>query len=245
MRPILRFLTLAFALALMVPASARAQDPAAGAAEFRAAIEEMRAHMLRPGERVEGWDRGGADPDSALRELGAELYYFLNRDGAATGVTILTDRPIVDFAPAGWRIADSYGEAGERLDSPQLDFMPFSDRYVMASRASTWRQNDAGCWRSLSHAILYEIEDAPARPDDDIIPIMFRMTILALEGQTICSRADGDRTSGYRTRFFLPDGRSLPELSAPEDLVTIVPAAPVDRLIRAAPPRAEDGTPVS
>ena len=34
--------------------------------------------MLRPGERVEGWDRGGADPDAELRALGADRHYFLH-----------------------------------------------------------------------------------------------------------------------------------------------------------------------
>ena len=216
---------------------AQEEDP--DLAEFRAALQQMREALLRTGERVENWDRGGADPDRVVRALGADRYYFLNRNADATGVTILTDRPIAALAPAGWRAADSYGALGEALQTPQIDFMPLSERYVMATRANTWKQNDAGCWRGLSHAILYEIPGAPSREDDDIVPMMFRMTILAMEGETICSRVDGDRENGYRTRFFLPDGRSLPNLSTPSDLLTIVPAAPIDQLIRAAPPRPE------
>ncbi|MEA3046978.1 MAG: hypothetical protein QOJ53_1310 [Sphingomonadales bacterium] len=227
---------------LLAPLPAAAQDQSA-LDEFRAAVAQMRAELLQPGERVEGWDRGGADPDAELRALGADRYYFLNRDGGALGVTILTDRPIADFAPAGWRIADSYGAAGEALETPQLDFMPFSARYVMASRARIWKQNDAGCWRNISHALLYEIPGTAPTEGDEIIPLMFRMAILALEDQTVCSRADGNRAGGYRTRFFLPDGRSLPHLSSPDDLVTIVPAAPIERLIRPAPPAPPGGAP--
>jgi hypothetical protein len=215
--------------------SSQGEDEAV-VADFRAAIAEMRAELLAPGEFVEGWDRGGADPDADLRALGAETHYFLNRNETGTGVTILTDRPIADFAPAHWRIVDSYGSPSEPLDNPQVDFTPFTDRYVLGSRVSTWAQNDAGCWRNLSHALLYEIPGAPAREDDEIAPLMFRMTILAMEDQTICIRSDGDRERGYRTRYFLPDGRELPQLSSPSDLLTIIPAAPVDELVLAAPP---------
>jgi hypothetical protein len=209
---------------------------------FRAAVAEMRATMLRTGERVEGWDRGGVDPDAELRAMGAERHYFLNRGRDGAGVTILTARPLADFAPAAWRIVDSYGSAAERLEDPQLDFQPLSARYVLGVRANVRRQNDAACYRDFSHALLYELPGAPASQYDELLPIMFRMTILALEGQTICVRSEGDRVRGYTSRYFLPDGRALPELDDPTGVTTIVPAAPVERLI--APPP-EPGAPVS
>ena len=206
-------------------------------AEFRTAIDELRTTMLRPGEQVAGWDRGGADPDAELRALGADTHYFITRGETGVGVSILTDRPIADFAPQAWQIADSFGAAGERLETPQVDFVPVSDRYVMATRSSSWRQNDVGCFRSLSHALLYEVPGARSRTDDEIVPMMFRMMILAMEDQTVCVRSDGDRTQGWRSRFFLPDGRLLPALTNADDLTTIVRAAPVETLIVAAPER--------
>ncbi|HST35296.1 MAG TPA: hypothetical protein VLK25_01515 [Allosphingosinicella sp.] len=207
-------------------------------AQFRTGVERMRAEMLRPGERLEGWDHGGADPDTALRALGADRFYQLNRTVDGTGVTILTDRPIRDFAPAAWRVVDSYGAANEPLDHPQVDFLPFSERYVIASRSTSFRQNDAGCFRNLSHALLYEIPSAPATAEDANVPMLFRMLILAMDGQTICVRMDGDREHGWRSRYFLPDGRALPTLTDANDLLTIVPAAPLESLVRANPPRA-------
>ena len=227
-----------FATATAKPAvSAPEQDEDQAAfAEYRAAIDALRAVMLEPGERVTGWDRGGGDPDAELRSLGADRHYFLTRGETGVGVSILTDRPIADFAPRAWSVADSYGTAGEPLETPQVDFVPVSDRYVMATRSHSWRQNDVGCFRNLSHALLYEVPGAPSRADDEMVPMMFRLLILAMEDQTVCVRNDGDRANGWRSRFFLPDGRLLPALTNAEGLTTIVPAAPVETLLVVAPP---------
>ena len=99
------------------------------------------------------------------------------------------------------------------------------------------RQNDAACFRDLSHALLYEVPGAPEIPEDAVMPMFFRMIILAMDSQTVCARMDGDRERGWRARFFLPDGRALPALTDANDLLTIVPAAPVETLVRANPPR--------
>jgi len=225
--------------AAAVPAQPGADqaDEAGALAAFEAAVAEIRATVLRAGERVENWDRGGADPDADARALGAETHFLLTsgRDGA--GVSILTDRPLADFAPASWRVVDSYGAAGESLAGAQLAFEALSARYTIGARARIWRQNDVSCWRGFSHALLYEVPGAPAGPDDEQLPTLFRMLILALENETLCMRADGDRERGYAVRYFLPDGRSLTEFDDPTERVTIVPAAPVDRLLTPPPPR--------
>jgi hypothetical protein len=218
-------------------------DGASELARYQAAIRELRETLLRPGERVEGWDRGGADPDGEVRRLGADRFYMVSRSDTGAGVSILTDRPIADFAPAGWRIVDSYGQAGERLSAPQVDFQPLSARYVFAARIDYTKVNDVACYSNFSHALLYEVPGAPADPDDDILPMMFRVMILAFENQTVCVRAEGDRERGYTSRFFMPDGRSLPALDDPSERMTIVPAAPVDQLIAPPPPRPAAGTP--
>lgn len=205
---------------------------------LRRAVEDLRAAMLRPGERVEGWDRGGANPDAELRARG-EGYFFLNRDSEGTSVGIITQRPLSDFAPADWRIVDSYGSLDETLPSPQLDFIHLSPRYVVGSRTQFERRRDVDCTMGFSGALLYELPDAPATPGDESIPIMWRLLILALEGQEICVRTEGSAATGYRGRVFLPDGTELPELSDPDGVTMIVPAAPIDQLLVAPVP---DGT---
>ena len=81
--------------------------------------------MLRPGERVEGWDRGGADPDAELRALGADRHYFLSR-GDDRHRRQHPDRPPDRAISRRRRGASStaYGAAGERLEQPQVDFEP-------------------------------------------------------------------------------------------------------------------------
>ena len=104
-------------------------------AEFRAAIDELRAAMLQPGERVAGWDRGGADPDAELRALGADSHYFITRGETGVGVSILTDRRsrISRRGPGALPTATAPPASGWR--APQVDFVPVSDRYVMATRS--------------------------------------------------------------------------------------------------------------
>lgn len=209
------------------------------ATTFSRALAELRARMLAPGDRVEGWDQGGANPDADLRAAGAEDHYFLNRGDDGTSVGILTTRPLTDFAPAGWRVVDSYGSAAVRLQGPQLDFVPLSARYVFATRGQFRRRGDIDCTAGITNALLYEVPGAAAGPNDASIPIMFRMLILAMEDQEVCVRTDGDAARGYRSRAFLPDGRSLPELTDEDGVTTIVRAAPIDRLIvPPAPPAA-------
>lgn len=214
------------------------QDIQIGSAEtFGAAIAELRERMLRPGDTVAGWNRGGANPDADLRRAGAENYYFLNRGDDGTSVGILSDRPIADFAPAGWRVVDSFGSAATSLDGAQLDFVPLTARYVIATRSQFRRRGDVDCTPGITNALLYEIPGAASREEDPGVPFMFRLLILAMDGQEICVRSDGDVASGYRSRAFLPDGRLLPELTD-EGITTIVRAAPIDRLIVPPPPPA-------
>lgn len=224
-----------------VPAQpgATQENEAGDLATFQAAVAQLRADILRTGERVENWDRGGADPDADALALGGDTHFLLSSGGDGNSVGIVTARPLADFAPASWRVVDSYGAAGESLESPQLAFQSLSARYMIGARTQIWRQNDVSCWRNFSHVLLYEVPGAPASADDELMPMMFRLLILALEDQTICVRAEGDRERGYSSRYFLPDGRALPEMDEPDERVTIVPAAPVERLVTPPPPRTE------
>lgn len=251
MKPAVLF---AAASALLFAAPAAAQKPSAPPAAEEApdddegllaalqeAVAAMRREMYAPGPAVAGWNVGGADPDSDLRSAGADNHFFLLSSDQGTQVVMLTRRPIADFAPASWRVVDTYGSAATTLDNPFVQFMPLSARYVMAVRANGRRVATVDCAEPIENAVLYELPDAVATEEDETVPIFFRIALLASEGQTTCTRYDRVGEA-YRTRVFLPDGRSLPQFDDEDNRVTIVPAAPLDRLLRFIPPSAPGST---
>jgi len=231
-------LILSLSLVLLLlgpPAAAFAQtdqtNPEGGFADLQAMVAQMRSTMYTPGEQVPGWDRGGADPDSVLRARGADRHFFAYDDSSGRSIGILTDRPLTAFAPAGWRVVDTFGSSATRLDNPNLLFEMLSDRYAIGLRANGRRVRDADCVDPTNNATLYEIPGAPSRPDDANIPVLFRVLLLAQDGQTICVRSDGDAQNGWRLRSFTTDGHRLPQLDETNPLITIVPAGPIERLI--------------
>ncbi len=228
---------LAAAAALAVPAAASPQLPPAPIGEEEARLEarreavaSMRRHMFAPGPAVLGWDEGGGDPDAELRSAGAERHYFRLNSDEGPSVVMLTRRPIGDFAPAEWRIVDSYGSSRTELANPFVQFTSLTPRYVIAARANSRRVASVDCSDPVENAILYEVPGATDSSDDEEIPFFFRIGLLAAEGQVVCSRYDRDG-EGYRVRAFLPDGRSLPQLDDPGERLTILPAAPLDALL--------------
>lgn len=238
MRRILSLL-LPLVLLLAAPAAAPAQvdpnTPEGGFADLPAMVAQTRAFYYTPGEHVPGWDRGGADPEGALRAAGAETHYFGIADGSGRSVGILTRRPLADFAPAGWRVVDTYGSSTTRLENPSIAFEMLSHRYAVGLRANGRRTRDADCTDPIANATLYEIPGAPAREGDDLIPVLFRVVLLAAEGQVVCSRSEGNARTGWRTRSFTADGRRLPALDEADELIRIVPAAPIDQLVSFTP----------
>ena len=204
--------------------------------EYQDALRSLREAIFPAGERDENWNVGGADVEKALRDLGVDKFYLLKTgspDGVAL-VTIVTDRPIADFAEREWRVVDTYGSADTFLGNPGLTFGYLSPRYILGGRTDNRRVGSASCADGISHAILYEVPGAPESADDRELPEFFKAMMQAIEGQTLCSRADGDASKGWSIRQYFPDGRLLlnPDRSIPSDRVTIVPAAPVGTLIK-------------
>ena len=238
MRGILSLL-LPLALLLAAPAAAPAQvdpnTPEGGVADLPAMVAQMRAQYYTPGEHVPGWDRGGADPDGDLRAAGADNHYFGIADDSGRSVGIITRRPLSDFAPAAWRVVDTYGASATRLENPSIAFEMLSHRYAVGLRANGRRTRDADCTDPIANATLYEIPGAPAREGDDMIPVLFRVVLLAAEGQVVCSRSEGNARTGWRTRSFTADGHRLPALDEEDELIRIVPAAPIDQLVSFTP----------
>jgi hypothetical protein len=77
-----------------------------------------------------------------------------------------------------------------------------------------------------------------------MMPLFFRLGLLAGEGQTVCTRYEGSRATGWRALNFTAEGRRLAALDDDFERLTIVPAAPLERLLvfRAPPARGPGGT---
>jgi hypothetical protein len=229
------FMLIAAALLLAPPAAAAAQESHGewdmDVAQLRAAVERMRTEMFRPGDRVAGWNRGGADPDADLRAAGADSHYYRIRRSGGDAIVILTARPLAGFAPAGWRVADTYGEAAARAGNPFVQFEALSPRYVIGMRGDSERRGDTDCVGGVVNATLYERSDVPATAADAQIPLFFRLMLLATEDQIVCTRYEGNAREGWRGIAFLPDGRALPALNDGDDHIEIVPAGPIERLV--------------
>jgi hypothetical protein len=227
-------LLLASLLLLAAPAAASAQidqtNPEGGFADLQAMVTQLRESLYRQGEQVAGWDQGGADPDRALRAAGADNHYFAIDGSHGRSIGILSTRPLTAFAPAGWRVIDTYGSSADRLDNPSLLFEMLSNRYAVGVRANGRRVRDVDCMAPIANATLYEIDGGAADPTDAMIPVLFRVMLLAQDGQTVCSRAEGDAQRGWRLRTFTSEGRRLPELEE-DELITIIPAGPVERIV--------------
>lgn len=217
--------------AVATPAAAQETTGFPSLDDMRRAVTQMRERMFTPGAAVPDWNRGGANPDADLRRAGPDRFYYRLRRAGGDGVVVLTDRPLASFVPAGWRAVDTYGDSAARVDNPVIQFEPLSARYVIGLRAGSARRGDTDCVDSIANATLYERPDVAAGPDDAEVPLYFRLTLIAGEGQTVCTRYEGDRAAGWRSRAFLPDGHALPQLDDEGERITIVPAAPIDRLI--------------
>lgn len=239
MRKTLAFLAAVFlGTAAASPAGAQETTGFHSVEELQRLVTRMRTELFAPGATVAGWNRGGADPDAELRRAGPDRFYYLLRQTSGEAVAILTDRPLSSFVPEGWRVVDTYGDSSARVRNPVVQFEAMSDRYVIGLRAGSARRGDVDCVDAIANATLYERPGATRRDEDETIPLYFRLILLAGEGQTICTRYEGNRQAGWRGRAFLPDGRSLPQLDDAEERITIVPAGPIDRLVTYRPPPA-------
>jgi hypothetical protein len=209
-------------------------------ADREKAIRELRDLLFPTGERVDNWNVGGADIMAALELLGADKHYLLQTEGSdgPLSVGIWTDRPIADFAPAAWRVVDSYGSNETVLENAGLAFAYLTPRYAFAVRGNSRPAGSAHCSDRVGHAILYEVPESQQSPEDKDIPDFFVGMIAAMDGFAACARYDGDLEKGYSITVFLPDGRRLlrPDRSISAGRATIVPAAPIDILIKPPPP---------
>ena len=239
MRKTLAFLAAGLLAAAAPPAAAQEVTGFMTLEQMQEAVARLRDTLYAPGDAVPGWNRGGADPDAVLRAAGADRFYYLVHGAGGDSVAILADRSFASLIPAEWRVVDTYGDSATAVTNGVVQFEPLSDRYVVAVRAGTERRGGVDCVSAIANATLYERPGRTERPSDADMPLFFRLALLAAEGQTVCTRYEGDRASGWRGRNFTAEGRRLPGLEDEFERITIIPAGPIDSLIVYRPPPAQ------
>ncbi len=243
MRKPVRLIAALFLLAAP-PAMAQETTGFPSLEDMQRMVAQMRERMYAPGAVLPGWNRGGANPDAELRRAGADRFYYRLSKTGGDAVVILTSRSLASFVPEGWRVVDTYGDSSAAAENPVLQFEAMSARYVVGLRAASTRRDDVDCIDGITNAVLYERPDATATAEDDVLPLLFRLSLLATEGQTVCTRYEGNREAGWRGRAFTSDGHALPEFDDADERITIVPAVPIDRLITFRP-RPAEGAPAT
>src|SRR5688572_27465038 len=166
-----------FAAVLAVPLTglsavpAPLEKPVTSDRDVEDAIRSLREMLFKPGELVEKWDVGGADPKGDLRAMGADKYYLLESGPEGSmSIGILSSRAIADFAPPAWRVVETYGSPDTPVENPSVAFAHLTARYVIAGRGNNRRVKDVDCSDKVGHALLYEVPGAPESPEDKDMP---------------------------------------------------------------------------
>jgi len=224
----------------MAPASAAQESAQPSPEQMKAMLEGMldaaAAEILRPGERQPDWSSSGVDLRAAIaaRPGGTARNYLvsLDKDGEAS-VSILTSAPAAAFIPKDWKRLSRNGDIDAAAPEPSLEFGQLDGRYYFVARVGSKAVGKATCSSAAVGAELYEAPgtNKPNALPPEMLEIMFKALIGIMSKQTVCEAA-ATEGSGYKIRYFLEDGRSLPTLNSMNSRTIIVAAAPVSELLK-------------
>ena len=227
--------------ALAVPATAAAATPGTDAMEdvqarafMESLIAQFEAEILAPGPMVDGWNAQGADveADLAARPGGKAGNYLLEvgKDGDR-GVTVFSPESPTSVIPADWTMIAEIGDF-HRAGDFDLYAMQLDGPYFAVIRGANEQNGTAWCSSGWVQARLYEDSSVAEGSDLEpaVVEMLFKAFVRRFEDKVICSRHDAE-TDGYRARYFLPDGRSLPKMDELEEKAVIVPRGDLGELL--------------
>lgn len=202
---------------------------------FQTLMDAAMAELMKPGPRNDSWNKGGVDLHSLVAAApgGQSRNYILSvdKDGDRT-VTVSGAGDSAPLAPAGWQAGTRTGSDVGGGDAVDLTFGRLDGQSYFAGTQARERVGNAYCSVGGMLGVMYTDGESPANSElpQGMIDTMFAMMVRRFEKQRICWRYDRDG-DGYRVSHFLDDGQSLPALDAAGYRVTIVAAAPIDRLL--------------
>lgn len=190
----------------------------------------MVEEMLEPGDPVPGWRETGVDilAELAAREGGLSANLLRDEDTEVLSVSDLSGKAAPDVAGFSRLVlrASSPGGVDERT------FVSFAPGVWLEMTTQRTMRGNAMCYSGLYGMILHSKVPATEQSIDELLPTIVAVNMIdrfAAREFCLVYQRDGD---GFRTRSFLPDGRSLPKLDANSTLLRVMPAPDLSAFIR-------------
>lgn len=229
----------AWLLGTAVVPTAAAQEPQLSEEQLKAVIQgalaDTEAKLFRPGDKVEGWNKGGIDLRGAMASkpggLAGNFLVDVGKDGEV-GVVVYTAAPVETFVPKDWKRLWRFGDINAAMPDSFLEFGHVDGPYYYVVRGSSKRVGDAFCGSGPNAGEIYETPGkAKGETPAGIVLLMFEAALNMTAKYTVCEKYEPSGNA-FAVRHFLEDGRSLPGMDEQGDELSIVPALPVDRLLR-------------
>jgi hypothetical protein len=195
--------------------------------EVDAQLAPMIEEVFELGEPVPGWNELGIDVLSELDRREGGLAGNLLRDGDnLPKVTDLSGTVAPDLSGFSMLVlrADPPGGVNER------SFLGFTPGMWLEIAAQRRLRGTAHCYTGLVGLTLHSRQPITELSMGDLLTAIIGVSLnerLASRDYCIAYERAGD---GYRTRAFLPDGRSLPQLDSPGKL-SIMPSSEFESYI--------------
>jgi hypothetical protein len=209
------------------------QQQIAARAALESALDQMAAELLKPGEVRPGWEKGGVDIYQALESapggLGGNYLLSTDKDGERS-ITVVQPGAPADFLPDSWKLVVRSG--AQQIPTANVTILNLEGPYFVVGWETSRRVADAFCSSGGIGGELHRSSDT--RPDSEIpqylLPALLNGTVKRFKDTRICWRFDR-KGDDYAVTYFLEDGRALPTMNDAEEMVTIVPAQPVEGLL--------------
>jgi hypothetical protein len=208
----------------------------AASSKIDAYLAPIIEQMLEPGEPVPDWRESGIDilAELGAREGGLAANLLRDEDPEVPSVTDLSGKAAPDLAgfTRTQLRAPPPGNIDERV------FVSFTPGVWLEAASQRKMRGRAMCYGGLLGLTLHSRRPVTEQTMDELLSTSIAVSMfdrLASREFCVVYERSGD---GYRSRSFLPDGRSLPQLDADTTPLRIMPAADLSAYIRDTVPTA-------
>ncbi len=200
-------------------------------AEVEAMIAPLIETMLEPGGAVPDWRTSGVDilADLAARDGGAAGNLLRDDDTEVLSISDLSGTHTAPDLPGFTRLRLRAAPPG---GANEVAWASFTPGVWMALEMQHTRRGNALCYKGLNGITIHS-KTPPTAWDAETAYLMAAMvaTFDRVASREFCVVYERDGEA-YRSRSFLPDGRSLPQMDAEATVMRIMPAAELSAAIR-------------